>query len=78
MSATCETHGHIFGHAGVCVFCGVLGPAEVLEPDLVEAHGCRMTARLAISLLLLALVALGLMTCATFMEQRPMPERMVR
>ena len=37
-----------------------------------------MTARLAISLLLLAMVALGLMTCATFMEQRPMPERMVR
>ena len=37
-----------------------------------------MTARLAISLLLLALVALGLMTCATFMEQRSMPERMVR
>lgn len=37
-----------------------------------------MTTRLTISLLLLAAVALGLMTCATFMDQRPLPERIVR
>lgn len=40
-SASCETHGHIFGAVGACLFCGERRPQEpAVSPEASEGALC--------------------------------------